>query len=57
MSETTRMPLIAKALSGATIGTLVGMYISNSFLGGKALWLVLLLAAIGAVAGSLFFGK
>lgn len=57
MSETSRMPLIAKAISGATIGALVGLYFSDAFLGGKGWWLIALLAGIGAVAGSLFFGK
>ena len=57
MSETSRMPWIAKALSGATIGVLVGMYASNTFFNGSAIWLIIVLGAVGAVAGVLFFGK
>lgn len=57
MSETSRMPLIAKAISGATIGALVGLYISDAFFGSKGWWLIILLAGVGAIAGSLFFGK
>jgi F0F1-type ATP synthase assembly protein I len=57
MSETSRMPWIAKALSGATIGALVGMYISNTFFNERAIWLIILLTIVGAVAGVLFFGK
>ncbi|WKN29911.1 hypothetical protein PZB74_13140 [Porifericola rhodea] len=56
MSETRRMPWIAKALSGATIGALVGMYVSNTFLGG-GVWPILALTLAGAVVGVLFFGK
>lgn len=57
MSETNRMPLIAKAISGATIGALIGLYISDTFLGSKGWWLIASLAGLGAIAGSLFFGK
>lgn len=57
MSETSRMPLVAKALSGAAIGFLFGLYISDTFFASKALWIILLLTGVGAVMGSLFFGK
>jgi len=57
MSETSRMPWIAKALSGATIGALVGMYISNTFFNGQAIWLIIVVALVGAGLGMLFFGK
>ncbi|MEK6478283.1 hypothetical protein WJR50_12130 [Catalinimonas sp. 4WD22] len=57
MSETTRMPLIAKALSGATIGALIGLYISDTFFASNAIWLIFVLAGIGAVVGGIFFGK
>lgn len=57
MSETSRMPWVAKALSGATIGALVGMYVSNTFFNERAIWLIIVLAIVGAVAGVLFFGR
>lgn len=57
MSETSRMPWIAKALSGATIGALAGMYISNTFFNERAVWVIIVLTIVGAVAGVLFFGK
>jgi hypothetical protein len=36
---------------------LVGMYISNTFFNERAIWLIILLTIVGAVAGVLFFGK
>jgi len=57
MSETSRMPWIAKALSGATIGALVGMYVSNTFFNAGAIWLIIVTSLVGAVAGVLFFGR
>ena len=51
------MPWIAKALSGATIGALVGTYVSNTFFGGNAVWIIVVTALIGAGVGVLFFGK
>lgn len=57
MSETTRMPLIAKVLSGATIGALLGLYISDTFFTSQASWLIFVLAGIGAIVGGIFFGK
>jgi uncharacterized membrane protein YeaQ/YmgE (transglycosylase-associated protein family) len=51
------MPWIAKALSGATIGALVGMYVSNTFFNERAIWLVIVLALVGAVAGVWLFGR
>ncbi|MFP4091959.1 MAG: hypothetical protein ACLFUB_14110 [Cyclobacteriaceae bacterium] len=57
MSETSRMPPLAKAISGATIGGLAGLYISDQFFGGSAWWMILLLVIVGAVLGVLFLGK
>ncbi len=57
MSETSRMPWIAKALSGATIGALVGMYVSNTFFRGDAVWIIVVTGLVGAGVGVLFFGK
>ena len=46
-----RMPLLVKALCGATIGFLVGLYIANTFFGGSINLAVYLCAAVGAVMG------
>ena len=47
-----RMPLLVKALCGATIGFLVGLYIVNTFFGGSINAAVYLCAAVGAVVGA-----
>lgn len=46
-----RMPVIVKALCGATIGFLVGLYVVNSYFGGVINYVVYLGAALGAVVG------
>jgi len=57
MSETSRMPWIAKALSGATIGALLAMYVSDTFFNSRAYWIILIGVVLGAVAGILLLGR
>ncbi len=45
------MPVVVKALCGATIGFLVGLYLANTFAAGVINWMVYLPTALGAVAG------
>ena len=45
------MPVVVKALCGATIGFLVGLYIANNFLGGAINYVVYLCALVGAIGG------
>lgn len=47
-----RMPLLVKALCGATIGFLVGLYIANTFYGGSINVAVYLCTGAGAVVGA-----
>ena len=47
-----RMPLLVKALCGATIGFLVGLYIINTFFGGSINVVVYLCMGVGAVVGA-----
>jgi H+/Cl- antiporter ClcA len=51
------MPPLAKAIAGATIGGLVGLYVSNQFFDSRAWWLILLLCLLGGVLGVIFLGK
>ena len=46
-----RMPMVVKALCGATIGFLVGLYAVNNYFGGVINYVVYLGAALGAVVG------
>ncbi len=46
-----RMPVIVKALCGATIGFLVGLYVTNNYFGGSINYVVYLCAAVGALVG------
>ena len=46
-----RMPLLVKALCGATIGFLVGLYVVNNYFSGAINYVVYLCAALGAVVG------
>ena len=46
-----RMPVIVKALCGATIGFLVGLYVVNNYFGGTINYVVYLGAALGAEVG------
>ncbi len=45
------MPVVVKALCGATIGFLIGLYISTSFMDGRINLLVLLFSAVGTGIG------
>jgi hypothetical protein len=46
-----RMPVVVKALCGATIGFLVGLYVANNYFGGSINYVVYLCAAVGAGVG------
>lgn len=46
-----RMPATVKALCGATIGFLVGLYIANNYFGGDINYVVYLCALVGAGVG------
>ncbi len=46
-----RMPVVVKALCGATIGFLVALYVVNNYFGGSINYVVYLGAALGAGAG------
>jgi hypothetical protein len=46
-----RMPVIVKALCGATIGFLVGLYVVNNYFGGVINYVVYLGASLGAGVG------
>ena len=46
-----RMPLVVKALCGATIGFLVGLYVANNYFGGSINYVVYLCATVGAGVG------
>ncbi len=45
------MPVIVKALCGATAGFLVGLYLVNNYFGGAINYIVYLSALVGAGAG------
>lgn len=45
------MPIVVKALCGATVGFLVGLYIVNNYLGGAINYVVYLSALVGALGG------
>ena len=45
------MPLIVKALCGATIGFLVGLYVVNNYFGGAINYVVYLCALLGGGVG------
>ena len=46
-----RMPLVVKALCGATIGFLLGLYVANNYFGGAIHYVVYLLTLGGAIGG------
>ncbi len=46
-----RMPVTVKALCGATIGFLVGLYVANNYFGGSINYVVYLGAALGGGVG------
>ncbi len=45
------MPTVVKALCGATIGFLFGLYTVNTFFGGHINFVVFLCIAVGAAVG------
>ena len=47
-----RMPVVVKALCGATIGFLVGLYVVNNYFGGAINYVVYLGALLGAIGGA-----
>lgn len=51
MLKKIRMPIIVKALCGATIGFLFGLYMVDTFFGGAINFLVYLCIVLGAVIG------
>ena len=46
-----RMPVTVKALCGATIGFLIGLYMANTYFGGAINYVVYLCALLGAGIG------
>ena len=46
-----RMPIVVKALCGATVGFLVGLHIANTYFGGTINYVVYLCALAGAGVG------
>lgn len=57
MLKRIRMPVVVKALCGATIGFLVGLYVVNNYFGGSINYVVYLCAALGAGVGAWLFRR
>jgi CBS-domain-containing membrane protein len=57
MLKQIRMPYVVRGLCGATIGFLVGLYIVNTFFGGRVNFVVLIAVVLGAAAGVYFFRR
>ena len=51
MLKSIHMPIVVKALCGATIGFLVGLYVANNYFGGAINYVVYLCALVGAGVG------
>ena len=51
------MPVVVKALCGATMGFLVGLYIANNYFGGTINYVVYLCALVGAGVGIWLFKR
>jgi hypothetical protein len=51
------MPYLVRALCGATIGFLIGLYLVNTYFGGSLNYIVWLGVAVGAGAGIYLFRR
>lgn len=57
MLQHIHMPAIVRAMCGATIGFLIGMYLVNTFFAGNFNWVFYLCVVLGAAAGIWLFRR